>query len=106
MPGGVIIALRGRAKSVLEDKSIFKGKLGKWIAIKLSAQNRKIAIINIYHLPSSISNRNKCSLTQYNLIDGKAKKPSQYRKEILRDIKKYVEENEDIEDTILAGDFN
>ena len=34
--GGVIITLRGRARSVMEDKSIYRGKLGNWIAIKFS----------------------------------------------------------------------
>jgi len=60
----------------------------------------------MYRIPTSTSNGNKYSLTQYNLVDGKAKKPAQYRKEILSEIKKYVKDNEDIEEIILAGDFN
>ena len=39
-------------------------------------------------------------------MDGKAKKLTQYRKEILSEIKKYVKDNEDLEEIILAGDFN
>ena len=90
----------------MEDESVHKGKLGNWIAIKLSAQKKKIAITNIHRIPASTSNGNKCSLTQCNLVDGKAKKLSQHRKEILKETQKHVEDNEDIDDIILAGDFN
>ena len=85
LPGGVMIALRGRAKSVMEDESVHKGKLGNWIAIKLSDQKKKISILNIYRIPVSTSNGNKFSLTQCNLVEGNAKKPSQHRKEILKE---------------------
>ena len=88
------------------EESVHKRKLGNWIAVKLSTQNKMIIIISMYCIPASTSNGNKCSLTQYNLVDRKAKKPAQYRKEILSEIKKYVKDNEDIEEIILAGDFN
>ena len=90
----------------MEDELVHEGKLGNWIAMKLSAQKKKIAITNIHRIPASTSNGNKCSLTQCNLVDGKAKKPSQCRKEILKETQKHVEDNQDIDNTILTGDFN
>ena len=106
LPGGVISALRGKAKLLIVEESAYKGRLGNLLAVKLSIYNKTIAIINMYRIPASTSNRNKCSLTQYNLIDGKAKKLMQYRKEILVEIKKYIQDSHNIDEIILAGNFN
>ena len=88
LPGGVISALRGKAKLLIVEELVHKGRLGNWLAVKLSTYSKTIAIINMYRILALTSNRNKYSLTQYNLIDSKAKKPMQYRKEILTEIKK------------------
>ena len=76
------------------------------MAVKLNHKRKTIALINIYRIPSSSSNGNVCSLTQYNLLDGEAKSTSDYRKEILKEIKDYIASNEDIDDVLLAGDLN
>ena len=40
------------------------------------------------------------------MIDGKVRLTGEYRKEIFNKIKKYVNSNEDINDIIIAGDYN
>ena len=40
------------------------------------------------------------------MIDGKVRSTGEYRKEIFNEIKKYVNSNEDINDIIIAGDYN
>ena len=83
-----------------------RGSLGNWIAIKLQHNTRTLAIINLYRLPATFPNGNVCSLTQYNLKEGKAKSTNKYRKEIFAQIKSYLARNDDISDLIIAGDFN
>ena len=76
------------------------------MAVKLKYSMKVIAITNIYRLPITLSNSSKCSLTQYNKIDRKTKTTNKYRKEIFLNIKQYLKDNNDIDDIIIAGDFN
>ena len=76
------------------------------MAIKLQHNTRTLAIINLYCLPTTSPNGNICSLTQYNLKEGKVKSINKYRKEIFAQIKSYLARNDDISDLIIAGDFN
>ena len=57
-------------------------------------------------IPSSLSHENRCSLTQRNLIGDKGKSLAQCRKYILTEIEDYTNANKEIEDFIIAGDFN
>jgi len=65
-----------------------------------------LEIINLYRLPISLSNSVCCSLIQYNLIDGKLKSTSEYRRELLNKIKQHVYNEKDITDIIIVGDYN
>ena len=40
------------------------------------------------------------------MIDGKVRLTGEYRKEIFNEIKKHINSNEDINDIIIAGDYN
>jgi len=69
--------------------------------VKLKCSMKTIVIINIYRLPAILSNGPKYSLTQYNIIEGKIKTINEYRKEI-----QYLKDNNNIDNIIIAGDFN
>ena len=73
LPGGIVTAIRGREKSIMIEESVYRGAVGNWIAVKFTFKTKTIAIINIYRIPSSSSGENKCSLTLYNLVEGKVK---------------------------------
>ena len=106
LPGGVLSAFLGKSRSLVNENKIKKSNFGNWIAVKLQHKNKTIAVINVYRISSSSSNGNLCSLTQYNLLEGKVRSPAEYRKEIFKQIKEYLNENEDINDVLLAGDLN
>ena len=106
LPGGLLSVFLGKSRALIKEQEIYKSKRGNWMAVKLNHKRKTIALINIYRIPSSSSNGNVCSLTQYNLLDGEAKSTSDYRKEILKEIKDYIASNEDIDDVLLAGDLN
>ena len=57
-------------------------------------------------MPSVSSNGETCSLTQYNLLERKTKPTSHCRKEIFKQMKTHLSQNQDINDLIIAGDFN
>ena len=48
----------------------------------------------------------KCCLAQHNILEGNAKEATEYRKEILVEMKKHVQVKKEINDIIIAGDFN
>ena len=83
-----------------------KGRLGNWIAIKLQYKGKRLEIINLYRIPRISSHGVRCSLTQYNRIDGKMNTALVYRKEIFDDIIKHIRENPDINDIIIGGNYN
>jgi len=65
-----------------------------------------LVIINIYRILKTSSNGVYYLLTQYNKVDRKAKTVAEYRKEILNQIKQYLNENTSINDVIIVGDYN
>ena len=90
LPGDILSVFLGKSRSLVKEEEIFKSKIGNWMAIKLYHKGRTLVVINIYQIPSTSSNGNKCSLMQYNLAEGKAKSTNDYRKEILLQIKEYL----------------
>ena len=76
------------------------------MAISLVNKGKRLEIINIYRLPSTSSRGVKCSLTQYNRIDGNNSSPAVYRRELFDEIKKHIRDNEEITDIIIGGDYN
>ena len=103
--GGLMSIFQGKIRLLINEK-VERGPLGNWMAIKLQYNIRTLAIINLYYLPTTSPNGNVCSLTQYNLKEGKAKSTNKYRKEIFAQIKSYLARNDDISDLIIAEDFN
>ena len=79
--GGLMSILRGKLRLLIKEK-VKRDPLGNLIVIKLQYNTRTLAIINLYCLPTTSLNSNVCSLTQYNLKEGKVKSTNKYRKEI------------------------
>ena len=84
---------------------MYNDKLGKWIAFKLVNQLKTILFITLYYI-LNYTGGVYSALKQYNQIDGKVKNATKYRKEILTKIKQYIEEQIQINDIFIAGDFN
>ena len=61
------------------------------MVIHLEHNNKRLVLINVYQIPALLQIEPYYSLTQYNFADKKVKSPSEYRKEILMQIKRYVE---------------
>lgn len=107
LPGGVMSVVRGSVASLVQDEEVYKGKYGNWIAMKIVGKEKTVVFINFYRIPVTSNKDATCSsLIQYNLIDGKAKTAAQYRSEIFEEIEKYIKDNEDITDVLIAGDMN
>jgi len=76
------------------------------MAYTLYHNDKNLVIINVYRIPAISLNGNKCSLIQYNLHDRKTKTPTQYQKEIFKQIKEFLSSNIDITDIIIGGNLN
>lgn len=105
LPGGVLTAIRGKFRSLIEEESITKGPLGNWIGIKIKHKGKTIVIINVYRIPNSSQQGPTKCLTQYNILEGNAKTSTEIRKDTLNQIKQYVNNN-NVDDVIIAGDLN
>ena len=99
-------AFMGKCRALTKDEEIHKGKLGNWIAVKMKYQNKTLVLITSCRLPMLLPNSLACSLTEHNLLDGKAKSTWDYRKETFQQIKTYLNNQEDVLDVIIAEDFN
>ena len=106
LPGGVTSILFQKCVSMYQKKKVVKGRLGNWSAIALEHNGKRLEIINLYRIPSSSPNGECCSYTQYVLVDKRIKTIAEYRKEILNEIKHHIQENDDITDILIAGDYN
>ena len=106
LPGRILSVFGGKSRALLQDHEVYTNEIGNWMAVKLRHKNKTLGIINVYRILAMSSSGNTCSLTQYNLAEGQTKLPASYRKEILSQIRDYVHKNEDIDDIIIAGDFN
>ena len=58
-------------------------------------------MINVYRLPTSSTQGLKCCLIQYNVVEGKVKGTTEYRKELFSQIKQYLNERKGKKLTIL-----
>ena len=101
----MVSAIRGKATSLIETDDISKRKYGNWITMKLKNNRKILLIISIYWIPITSSVKVYSCLTQYNLIDGKAKSRTEYWNEIFKEIEDFISKN-DVNDIILAGDLN
>ena len=63
-------------------------------------------IINVYRIPETSAGKVCDCCTQHNLIDGKAKLPSEHRNKTLKKIGEYMNQNDDVNDVTIAGDLN
>ena len=107
LPGGLINIIQQRYGSIIDEKKVEKGRLGNWIAIPIMCNGKRLELINLYRIPmKSDSDGIYSSLAQYQLKDAKAKTAKDYRKEIFKEIKNYIRNNESINDIIIAGDYN
>ena len=106
LPGGVMGIILSKCTALINNDQITKGRLGNWIAIPIQHKGKRVELISIYRIPSSSNYGICCSLTQYNLIDGKMNTPTTYRKELFDDIVSHINRNTEINDIIIAGDYN
>ena len=106
LPGGLCSIFFSKTSPLVDAKKVVKGRLGNWMAVRLEGKGKRLEIINLYRIPSTSNYGVKCSLTQYNRIDGNMSSPSVYRKELFDDIKRYIQSNPDITDIIIGGDYN
>ena len=106
LPGRVVSTIRGKAILLIETDDISKGKYGNQIAMKLKNNGKILLIINIYRIPITSLVKVCSCLTQYNLMYGKAKSPTEYQNEIFKEIKDFIKKNNNVNDIILARDLN
>ena len=105
LPGGLLTIIKGKCRALLQESQTHVNKYGNWMATTFSHNNKAVVVINLYRIPTSSSKGPRCCQTQYNIINGNMKSSTQYRKEILQQIKNYIQTNQ-FNDIIIAGDFN
>ena len=101
-----MIASWGPITSLIDKESITKDKLGKWIAFKITKEEKTILMIQLYRIPISTPQGVYNVLTQQNSIEKNVKSAAEYRKEILMEIKQYVMQQNNISDVLIMGDQN
>jgi len=57
----VLTAIVGKARALVKEE-IKIGELGNWLVCTLSHNNKNIVVINIYRIPATLPNGNKCNL--------------------------------------------
>ena len=72
----------------------------------LKHNGKRLEIINLHQIPSSLSNGECCSCTQHVIVEKKVKTIAEHRKEMLQQIKNHLRRNEDVADIAIAGDYN
>jgi len=105
LPGGLLTIVKGKCRATLQEDKTFINELGNWMATMFTHNGKTLAIINLYRIPSTSSNGPRCCVTQYNLVKGASLSNSKYRKEILNQIKDFIQNN-NFNDIIISGDFN
>ena len=106
LPGGTLITIFGSLSSYVVEASKTSDKLGQWNAIKLKHEKKIIIVINLHRTPDGPGRGLKTCLSQHNrttVIEHTARK---HRKDLLKDIKKYLHEINEDKEIIIAGDFD
>ena len=106
LPGGVLIAIRGKAASLIQNENAHHSKLRSFIIVKLKKDSKIIALISLCRIPSSSPRGSSCCVAQHNAKEEKAESPNKHRKSIFKQIKQYLEDNSNVNNIIVAGDFN
>ena len=105
LPGGLLTAMRGKFRSLIDESNIKIGQLGNWVGIQMKHNGKTIVVINVCRLPNSSQQGPTRCVTQCNLLEGNAKTSNEFRRETLKQIKQHVNEM-DADDIIIAGDLN
>ena len=74
--------------------------------MKLKNNGKILLIINIYRISVTSLVKVFSYLTQYNLMDRKAKSPIEYWNKIFKEIEDFISKNNDVNNIILARDLN
>ena len=108
LPGGLLNIIGSKYSPIINEKKVTVGRLGNWMAFEMSHNSKWIEVINLYRIPYANGKASGIcsSLTQYHLRDGSAKTSNDYRKEIFKEIKHHIKQHNDINDIIIAGDYN
>ena len=69
---------------------------------------KRLEIMNLHRIPTAgLKENGICSsLTQHQISDGKAKNATEYRKEIFKEIKAHIQQNNNINNITITGDYN
>ena len=105
LPGGLLTIIKGTCRALLQEYQTHINKYGNWISVIFSHNNKTVAVINLCRLLASSSKGPRCCQMQYNITNGTIRSCTQYRKEILQQIKKYIQTKQ-FNDIIITGDFN
>jgi len=108
LPGGLLHIINSKYTPIINQKKVTVGRLGNWMAVEMKHNAKRLEIIHLYRIPIANGKAGGIcsSLTQYHLSDGKVKSSNDYRKEIFNEIKHHINQNKDINDIIIAGDYN
>ena len=105
--GGLINIISQRYISIIKTSKIKRGWLENWIAFLLVYKVKRLEIISMCRIRVLLESNGVCSsLVQYQLVDGKVSIAKDYNKEIFDDIRKYIRVNEEIDNIIIARDYN
>ena len=66
--------MRGKVKSLLNEKKIVQGTLGNWLAAHLKYEDKTIIATHLHRIPSLSQHGLTCSITQCNRKEGNGKK--------------------------------
>ena len=105
LPGRIMNTLWRKTVQFYDKESIKVDKLGKWIGFKLTNQLKTILVITVYRILNCTGGVYS-TLSQYNQADGKIKNAAKYRKELLSKIEEYIASQQQINDILIAGNFN
>ena len=108
LPGGLLNIINSKYNPIINEKKVTVGRLGNWMAFEMRHNSKRLDIINLYQIPTANGKASEIcsSLTQYHLSDRKVKTSNEYRKEIFTEIKHHIKQNKDINNIIIAGDYN
>ena len=94
----------GNISSLMQKEEIKIDELGRWIVIPISNGVKNIIMIVIYRSQQSSNVGVYTLIAQYNQMNRKVQSSTHYRKEILKQIKRYLETIETDYQIVIGGD--
>ena len=105
LPGGILSLFKGKQAQYILDKSKIKDLKGRWNVIKMKIIKKIIMIITIYQLVDGSGSGIYKVKSKLDKLD-KVQSAKEHCKKMLVELLEIIKKQQDLDDIIIARDFN